>query len=198
MVMFSQGKIMFNLLATQAKLQAVFNDCSNTELENIRNNLKLTVAQLNVDAKELQSNRKTFGKVIPKAKSEITTLNSDELAKLTNKQLLLNQDHLIDAVNTLCLTEVIVVRHNFINCLELIDDEDVPAPIMTKLAATKPLKPASSEKNNVAPIHLSQIKQKLASALISQEEKRQQVKNKLNALSSSKVTPLKQDKVEGL
>ena len=189
---------MFNLLATQAKLQAVFSDCSNTELDNIRDNLKLTIAQLNIDAKELQSNRKTFGKVMPKVKSEITALSSDELAKLTNKQLLLNQEHLIDAVNTLCLTEVIVVRHNFINCLELIDDEDVPVAITTTLEATNPSKPASSEKNNVAPIHLSQIKQKLANALISQEEKRQQVKNILNALSSSKVTPLKQDKVEGL
>ncbi len=189
---------MFNLLASQATLVAVFNDCSSTELDNIGNNLKLTTKCLNIDVKELQANRKTFGKLIPDVDNHTGSLSDGDLASLTNKQLLLSQENLISAVNTLCLTEAIMVRNNFINCLELIEEEAFIAPVATKLAVTKSLKATNNEKNNVAPINLSQIKQTLASALSSQEEKNQQIKNKLNALSPAKVSSLTQDKVEGL
>ncbi len=181
---------MFNLLSNQTKLLKFISNYTEQEVKVVCRNLTLTVELLNASVDDLLANRRTYGVLLPQGDA-IRTQNSEEALMLINTQLLLDHKHIIRAINTLCLTEAIMVRDNFINCLEVINEENNEREISLHIKQ-KSLKNNTQEqstvtivvskKSNVSPIRLTEIKQRLAQAVQTSEDKKEQVKNKLNKL----------------
>ena len=191
-----KGKKMFNLLSNQTSLLAVLSKSSKTDFEVINNNLQLTIKLLSRPANELLAHRKENGSILTQRDADITPLSNMQMQQLTLEQLLVEQGYILCAINSLCLTEAIIVRDNFINCLEIMETEIALPESKRSNNITYQQNETLVEKSNVAPIYLTQIKQKLAKALTAKEEKRQQVKAKLNALSTDNVSQIKPNKVQ--
>lgn len=182
---------MFNLLSNQTKLLKLVNNYTEQEFGIVCTNLKLTIELLSISASDLLANRRTYGLLLPTEDVVTKKLSSKEPSIKINTQLLLEQKNLISAINTLCLTEAIMVRDNFINCLELLneqDDEDENSyKVKQQTLINTPTEQSSekivvSEKNNVSPIRLTEIKQRLAQAVQTSAEKQDGIKNRLNKL----------------
>lgn len=191
---------MFNLLSNQTKLLKLVSNYTEQEFGIVCTNLKLTIELLSISASDLLANRRTYGLLLPPADAVTKKLTSEEPSIEINPQLLLEHKNLISAINSLCLTEAIMVRDNFTNCLELLNeqnDEDKKTKNVEQktVIKTTPEKSTKSvvvnEKSNVSPIRLTEIKQRLAQAVQVSEDKKKQVKNKLNKLlTSSKAAQL--------
>ena len=201
---------MFNLLSDQSHLVEQLKALNEQELAQARDNLEQLVSLLSVPAAKLLTHRKATGNMLAQNFELADKINS------TN-ELLLNQDALIYQINQLCLTEAIVVRDTLENCLEVVASHKATpnkeaiisqeanvikqdkAPVSNNKPQTKQtvaevaaIKPVN--KNNVSPIRLGEIKQRLAQAVETDNEQKQAVKAKLNGLlkptSNSINTPL--------
>jgi hypothetical protein len=182
---------MFNLLSNQTKLLKLVNNYTEQEFGIVCTNLKLTIELLSISANDLLANRRTYGFLLPQSDA-VKIRNSEEPLMAINARLLLEQKNLISAINTLCLTEAIMVRDNFINCLELLneqndEDEKTKEVEQKTIIKTTPEKSTErvvvvNEKSNVSPIRLTEIKQRLAQAVQVSAEKQDSIKNHLNNL----------------
>lgn len=173
---------MFNLLSNQNHLIESLNALSEQELAQAQDNCKHLVSLLSVPAANLLANRKSHGNMLPQQCDNelVCDINS-------TSALLQNKDALIYQINQLCLTEAIVVRDTLDNCLELIASSAINAPLARQnsaieQASTKEEPVKAISKNNVSPIRLGEIKQRLAQAVESDNSQKQAVKAKLNGL----------------
>lgn len=171
---------MFTLLSNQATLLALFKTYSAEEKIVTVENLTLIINSLSKEVALLLKNRRNHGVLLPEGVSQTPAMDEDMLVDLGLKNLLLNKSYLLTAINTLCLTEAIFVRDNFSNCITLIADELPLAKKATVLPQVN--KAITSDKNNVSPIRLSDIKQRLAQAVLDSDKKNDLIKNKLNNL----------------
>lgn len=207
---------MFNLLSTPKQIEAELKGYSKKELDSVCKNMALIINALNVGVNQLLENRSIQGSFIPEMSKDDSRSNIDILEKLTLAQLLKSKTNLIKVINTLCLTEAVIVRDNFINCIESINDADMKTQPLTPLiqpevvslsskellstplfsnkskvtteeGSVKTSSEKAIEKSNVSPIRLTEVKQRLAQAVSDSVEKQVQVKNKLNSL----LAPLK-------
>lgn len=163
---------------------------STQELEAVCVNFKLTISLLEQSVTELLKNRQVHGALLPRENKSIEKAIHKGTKKLSYEQILLEKEYLIMTINELCLTEAIIVRDNFSNCLEFITAQELPSSSVKQLVANALPKNKESgtdtagiiEKSNISPIRLTEIKQRLAQALITSDDKKEQVKSKLNKL----------------
>jgi len=172
-------KMMFNLLSNQAKLLTLLGSYSTEDLTIVSDNLKLTIKLLSHNVTQLLENRRAHGVLLPQADSLTLHLSDKEIQALDGKQIIIKQEYLISTINHFCLTEAIIVRDNFINCLEAITEEGCP---IFPATIVKHEKTIALDKNNVSPIRLTEIKQRLAQAIQKTDKKQQQIKSRLNNL----------------
>jgi len=180
---------MFNLLSNQTKLLKFVSNYTEQDFGIVCTNLKLTVELLSISTSDLLVNRRTYGLLLPPSDAGTKIKSSEEPFMVINAQLLLEKDNIICAINTLCLTEAIMVRDNFINCLEFIREHDGAKSIEEEQKSVINITQEQSaeiviinEKSNVSPIRLTEIKQRLAQAGQVSKEKRNSIKNRLNQL----------------
>jgi len=181
---------MFNLLSNQTKLLKFVSNYTEQEFEIVCSNFKLMIELLSISTCDLLANRRTYGLLLPPADAVTKIMSSDEPLMVINAQLLLEKDNIISAINTLCLTEAITVRDNFINCLELFSEhgEGTKSSKQEQKALINTTQEQSAEvviisdKSNVSPIRLIEIKQRLAQAVEVSKEKQNSIKNRLNQL----------------
>ena len=180
---------MFNLLSNQTKLLKFVSNYTEQDFGIVCTNLKLTIELLSTSTSDLLVNRRTYGLLLPPSGAGTKIKGSEEPFMVINAQLLLEKDNIICAINTLCLTEAIMVRDNFINCLEFIREHDGAKSIEQEQKSVINITQEQSaeiviinEKSNVSPIRLTEIKQRLAQASQVSKEKRNSIKNRLNQL----------------
>ncbi|PKH89487.1 hypothetical protein [Colwellia sp. Bg11-28] len=176
---------MFNLLSSQAKLLILLSNYSTQELEVVSVNFKLTIKLLNQSVTQLLENRRIHGALLPREDKSTDDFNYKDIQSLSCEQVLLKKDYLIKAINEFCLTEAIIVRDNFSNCLEFIADQSSAILPITDIKLNKREKKSIIERSKVSPIHLTEIKQRLAQALHKPCDKKESVKAKLNKLLTS-------------
>ena len=196
---------MFIALSNQATLLALFKAYTTQERDMVLGHLNTLINALNLPVDDLLDNRRKHGLLLPalllpKATKQNNTMSDKALQALSTKELLLNQSYLIQAINTFCLSEAVLVRDNFSNCIEIFMDIE-PSPITVNsvtAAQNENIKSSenkdSVEKNNVSPIRLTAIKQRLAQAAKDSADKQAQIKNRLNSLLTPAVTVLPTDK----
>ena len=173
---------MFTLLSSPVTLLEQLKSFATHDLEKVCKNLTYIVEALSVEATQLIANRREH-KVLMLNKTVDRVLSVSELNKLALPKVLLEQSSLVQIINSFCVSEAIVIRNNFSDCLETIIEERallLPTTIAEKSVKSLSKKPV--EKHNVSPIHLAQIKQRLAQATQDSSEKQMKIKNKLNAL----------------
>ncbi|PKI14084.1 hypothetical protein CXF71_15995 [Colwellia sp. 12G3] len=173
---------MFDLLSSQVKLLTLLSNYSTQEFDAVSDNFKLTIKLLNQSPTELLDNRRIHGALLPQEGKCNDNLEHENIQGLRCEAVLLNKDYLIKKINTFCLSEAIIVRDNFSNCLEIILDQNLvilPAADMKKnnIEKTKII-----ERSNVSPIRLTEIKQRLAQAVQVSTDKQDAIKNRLNKL----------------
>ncbi|TYK65842.1 hypothetical protein [Colwellia echini] len=203
---------MFTLLSNPKQIHLLCNDFSNQEVDTLCNNMALIVTALSLDVNQLLDNRRTHNALITQAENIKVDVSEDELYQMGLAKILSNHDYLVQAINTLCLTEAIIVRDNFSNCIETLSlsnlktntltsastntdnnkqlqhtifskIEDNPVPkSVSKIKSSIENSAENASNSNVSSIHLAQIKQRLANAALESEHKKEQVKNKLNGL----------------
>jgi hypothetical protein len=190
---------MFDILTDEQRLLTIFNNFNAEELSTACDNIKHVITALNQGATTLLANRRTYGALIfegniskhPKSKGVLLD-NTNKSPELHN--ILLKKPLLITVINTLCLSEAMLVKANFINCL-VINSADEQAELEAELnsfassnelqssyksgdkasnTATQKTKTSlensasaseTQNKNNVSPIRLTQIKQTLTKAV---------------------------------
>ncbi len=187
---------MFNQLSDPKNVLTSLQMLSAAELKVASANISNLISSLNVDAQELLSNRKNHGALLGHKTSDLST---DGLTDSKVSELVTNGKLLTHVINTLCLTEAILVRDNFSNALEIIADTNmanVPlSKVDIKTIKTTNTANINSEKrltstipttklplSNIAPIHLVDVKQRLTQALNPSDNQHQSIKNKLNGL----------------
>lgn len=180
---------MFNLLSNQTKLLKFVSNYAEQDFGIVCTNLKLVIELLSISTSDLLANRRTYGVLLPLADGVTKKMRNEEPSMVVNEQLLLEKDNIICAINTLCLTEAIMVRDNIINCLEFISEHGDAKAIEQELKSvinTTQKKSAEivviNHKSNVSPIRLIEIKQRLAKADQVSKDKRNSIKNRLNQL----------------
>jgi len=182
---------MFNLLSNQTKLLKLISNYTEQEFEIVCSNLKLTIELLSISTSDLLANRRTYGFLLLPADAATKKLSSEAPLVVINTQLLLKKHNIISAINLLCLTEAIMVRDNFINCLEIINEQndennttnDIEQKIVINTTSQKSIDIAVvSGKSNISPIRLTEIKQRLAQAVQVSAQKEYVIKNRLNKL----------------
>jgi len=195
---------MFNQLSDQKNVLTSLQGLSAAELKVATDNITNLISSLNVDAQELLSNRKNHGALLGHNTSDLST---DDLTDSTLSELVTNEKLLTHVINTLCLTEAILVRDNFSNALEIIADTNMTHVHVTTKDIKKDIKTVKVTSNtvnavntnneqrltsvmpatklplsNIAPIHLVDVKQRLTQALNPSDNQHQSIKNKLNGL----------------
>ncbi len=175
---------MFNLLSNQTKLLTLLGCYSSQDIEVVSENLKLIIKLLSRSVTDLLEHRRISGVLLPQESNNIAELSHESIQALNCAQLLLNQEYLIKTINSFCLTEAIIIRNNFSNCLEFLTDEALQtSPLATIKEKKKETKNTNQvDTNNVSPIRLTEIKQRLAQAVQTPDNKKEQIKNRLNNL----------------
>jgi len=179
---------MFNLLSSEKKCQKIMSSFTQKQLAIACSNLKLIIELLNTNTTDLLANRRDYGVLLPQGYTKKRSMSLEKLPAPTNEQLFMEQEYLIHAINALCLTEAILIRNNFSNCLADILEEDEQIPpnkqniTLNNSTAQSPETNVVTEKSNVSPIRLTEIKQRLAQAAQSSTDKKDEVKNRLNKL----------------
>ncbi|KGJ93324.1 hypothetical protein [Colwellia psychrerythraea] len=177
---------MFNLLSSQTRMLILLSKYSSQELQIVCNNLKMTIKLLNLSTTELLENRRNYGVLLPQVEVLTEDLDAVNLQALNYEQTLLNPNTLIKVLNTFCLTEAVIVRNNFNNCLDFVAEQSLATVPIIKI--DKPQLSANVGKSNVSPIRLTEIKQRLSQAVKSPTDKQVQIKNKLNNLLTQPTT----------
>ena len=207
---------MLDILTNEQKLLTIFNHFNAEELSTACDNIKHVITALNQEATTLLANRRTYGALIIEENIIKQPKNYNDLLDDTNKlpelnNILLEKVLLISVMNTLCLSEAMLVKANFINCLIINSDKfttELDTGIDTELQThtdSNELKTSYAEpqiikasleksatdtetlnKNNVSPIRLTQIKQTLAKAIDAPAKvpikTNEDIKHKLNSL----------------
>lgn len=175
---------MFSRLSNPVTLLDQLNALTLQELQEACKNIKFIIDALSIETSQLMSNQREYSSlVVEPSKSKVLAVG--ELDKQVLQQVLLNKSILVQIINTLCLSEAIVVRNNFSNCLEdIIEEKSLSFPTVTAEKKAKITNHKPVEKSNVSPINLTQIKQRLAKATQEPSVKQAEIKNKLNALIS--------------
>jgi hypothetical protein len=190
---------MLNILTDEQRLLAIFNNYNAEELNTACDNIKHVITALNQGATTLLANRRTHGILIVDGSIIKCPKNKGSLLDDTNKtpefhSILLEKALLISVMNTLCLSEAMLVKANFINCL-VINSDEFATELETELqthtdsnelkssykashkesngvieAIKSPVEKSAIatetlSKNNVSPIRLTQIKQTLTKAV---------------------------------
>lgn len=177
---------MFTLLSDQKNVLTHLQTLSATDLRVATTNLTTMISALNVDVTELLANRKKYGVLLGE---HSTGLANNESLETKFTTILTCENHLMRAINTLCLTEAILVRDVFSNALEIIIDSEEFDLSSSNDQVTHQVDNNENKQqsqslpiNNVAPIHLNDVKQRLTQALQPQTQQHEHIKNKLNAL----------------
>ena len=190
---------MFDILTDEQRLLTIFNNFNAEELSTACDNIKHVITALNQGATTLLANRRTYGALIvegniikhPKNKGALL----DDMNKSPELQnILLQKPTLISVINTLCLSEAMLVKANFINCLVMnsVGDQAELEVELNCFASSNELQSSykssdkarnavtqktkallensasaseTPNKNNVSPIRLSQIKLTLTKAV---------------------------------
>jgi uncharacterized membrane-anchored protein YjiN (DUF445 family) len=183
---------------------------SETETALIIDNIKKLNDLLNSDVNELLANRKKTGSLLliqSNASKAVTPIKKE----VTLVEALSDGALLISEVNKLCLTEAIIVRDSLINAIDIYNEvNNIPLNVSQeplKKVESVSLEPVQKSiitadtlntshtlntntnniNNNVLPIHLVEVKQRLSKALQTDNEKRSDIKKKLNALLEKNV-----------
>lgn len=194
---------MFTLLSNQKKILSLLNESSKQSIDSVYKNMATIIKLLSTDIDQLLNNKQNLGVLIPQDNQKTLPITHNEIANLDLAQLMTEPYNLVSAINTLCLTEAIIVRDNFSNCIEIAEELTNKAnkPVVEITVQPKPQPKAKAEtetetetsrinstkaqsfdKNNVSPIRLTQIKQRLAEAAQANLEKQNAIKNRLNKL----------------
>jgi hypothetical protein len=207
---------MFDILTDEQRLLTIFNNFNAEELSTACDNIKHVITALNQGATTLLANRRTHGALIVEGNIIKHPKNKGALLDDMNKspelqKILLQKPLLISVINTLCLSEAILVKANFINCLvinsvgdqaeleaelnsfassnELQSSDKASNAVTQKTKALLENSASASEtlnKNNVSPIRLTQIKQTLTKAVNAPAKSaiktNEDIKHKLNSL----------------
>jgi len=189
---------MFNQLSKETKILASLQSLSASELTLAIANLNKLITLLSVDPTILLSNRRTFGTLL--TCQSVTTNHSFEVVALNS--LFTDEEKLTTVINTMCLTEAIIVRDTLDNALEVIAGSVVPnkrtpnkdikivlTAINTIKTNDKKLSAIQLPLTNVAPIHLADVKQRLTQALQPREKQQVEIRNTLNALLTKSELP---------
>lgn len=207
---------MFDILTDEQRLLTIFNNFNAEELSTACDNIKHVITALNQGATTLLANRRTYGALIvegniikhPKNKGALL----DDMNKSPELQnILLQKPLLISVINTLCLSEAMLVKANFINCLVInsVDEQGELEAELNSFASSNELQSSDKasnvvsqktkallensasasetpNKNNVSPIRLTQIKQTLTKAVNAPAKSaiktNEDIKHKLNSL----------------
>ncbi|MBU2870746.1 hypothetical protein [Colwellia sp. E2M01] len=195
---------MFTLLANPKQILSLCNGYSEQALKPVIENMTLTVTALSAEVELLLKNRSTLGTLLPQNKAILPNITDKEFNTLSLEQLLNNHSYLVKAVNTLCLTEAIMVKNNFIDCIESLSPHDISKTTLSTLTNNKqelsvddkalPQHLTKKEEqqtkvNNISSIHLMKIKQRVAKAATESEQRRTEIKNKLNGLLTTVKKP---------
>ncbi|KGJ87032.1 hypothetical protein ND2E_0439 [Colwellia psychrerythraea] len=157
-------------------------------------NFELTVKLLNQSVTKLLENRRLHGVLLPNEGESINKAVHKLSQNLSCEQVLLEKEYLVITINKLCLTEAVLVRDNFSNCLEFITERKLQksssSPVKHSTASNSNDvaigKVAHIARSNISPIRLTEIRQKLAHALEPAETKKERVKSTLNKLAVAK------------
>jgi len=119
---------MLDILTNEQKLLTIFNHFNAEELSTACDNIKHVITALNQDATTLLANRRAYGALIIEENIIKQHKNYNDVLNDTNKLpelhgILLEKLLLISVINTLCLSEAMLVKANFINCLIINSDK---------------------------------------------------------------------------
>jgi hypothetical protein len=175
-------------------LLTLLSNFSTQELEAVCVNFKLTIRLLEQSVTELLENRRVHGALLPRESKSIDKAIHKGTQKLSYEQVLLEKECLIMTINELCLTEAILVRDNFSNCLEFITERRLqkssilPVKLSTVSNNNEVAigRVAHIAKSNISSIRLTEIRQKLVQALEPAETKKERVKSTLNKFAVAK------------
>lgn len=188
---------MFTLLSNSENISSALHTLTDENKTLALKNLTAIINLLNAGTSVLLNNRRELGVLLPNddtVSDSGSGFDSEEQhqEKQNIAKLLLNQHDLIRAINSLCLTEAVLVRNNFSDVVETITGENTTAvakhPTPQSVDAEKVIKAdktIEANTNNVSPIRLTEIKRRLANAAEQSDKKTEQIKNKLNTLISS-------------
>lgn len=172
----------------------MLSNLSTEELKIVSVNLKMTITLLNQSVTKLLENRRLHGVLLPNESDSIDKAVHKLSQNLNCKQVLLEKVYLVITINKLCLTEAILVRDNFSNCLEFITERRIqkssilPVKFSTDSTNNEVVigRVAHIAKSNISSIRLTEIRQKLAQALAPAETNKERVKSTLNKLAVAK------------
>lgn len=201
---------MFESLSKLTTLQTILKNYTAQEVTKALTNIKAIIQSLDVHALDLLSNRRKFGVIIGQGDTKTTHHYQEEpKAAQPLEQILLDDAQLTDVINQLCLTEAIIVRDTFKELVELkitnTQGNQTAQPLESSNGADEKINLVKKEpnksqtanqatsidninnskvsnSNNVAPIKLVEVKQRLAQAIKGPKDKEAQIKNKLNSL----------------
>ncbi|TPH15092.1 hypothetical protein [Litorilituus lipolyticus] len=179
---------MFTILSNEAKLISFLQQATHEECVEIKNNFEQVIELLSAPVAELLANRRHYGVLLPQGNTNLP--HSNDVAENTTLTLsvLLNEASLIQCINMLCLTEAVIVRDNFDNCLELTIFNSTPKTgtgnnTPNSKSNSKMVQRVNDEQiNNVSPIRINEVKQRLTQAMDYSDDQKAQIKNKLNKL----------------
>ncbi|RHW77776.1 hypothetical protein [Colwellia sp. RSH04] len=178
---------MFTILSSEAKLKSTLQQTTPQERIIIKDNFTHVIALLSAPTAELLANRRQQGVLLPQESDhEFMPAQLNEIT-VFDVFLLKNISHLIAYINTLCLTEAVLVRDNFDNCLELplftsIEQEPKSCVNEKSRNVKSPVEDVSLSSNNISPIRINEVKNRLTQAIESSEQQELAIKEKLNAL----------------
>lgn len=187
---------MFSLLSHQEKLLEQLEGYSDQEREYAVTNMQFVIDSLCVESSQLVLKKRNHGIIIPVNNANSAPVELEKAQTTSLQQLLIAKVSLVNAINALCLSEAIAVRNNFSNCMEELIERGIapPSTIIEKRLSnhsaigsgkiSDEVTNKSVERNNVSPIRLTQIKQRLAKAVQENSNKKEEVKDKLNSLLS--------------
>jgi len=178
---------MFTILSNEAKLMSIVRQATTEEHVEIKRNFEQIIELLSAPVAELLANRRHCGVLLPQVSANITHSNDVSENTTIGLSVLLNQASLIQCINMLCLTEAVIVRDNFDNCLELpafsaMKKNDIANVNETSSDITQAEEGVPTSKNNISPIRINEVKNRLTQAILSPEQQKVAIKNKLNAL----------------
>lgn len=168
----------------------LLSNLSTEELAIVSVNFKLTIKLLNQSVTKLLENRRLHGVLLPNEGKSINKVVHKLFQNLSCEQVLLEKEYLVITINKLCLTEAVLVRDNFSNCLEFITERKLQkssiSPVKLRTVSNSNDvaigKMAHIAKSKISPIRLTEIRLKLAQALEPAENKKERVKATLNKL----------------
>ncbi|GAA0811154.1 hypothetical protein GCM10009111_03230 [Colwellia asteriadis] len=187
---------MFTYLSDLKQVTQLLTSFSAKELKIATDNINALDKRLSTPVIELLENRKKHGKLFI---DQAVAAEGIAIEKATLSLLLLNNNALAHHVNRLCLSEAVIVRDTLLNGLDMLaiamNEHAIKKQAVKTLRSrllshekNEPIKDLSqtATANNVMPIQLLEVKQRLANALTDETSKNSAIKNKLNSQLSAR------------